>query len=271
MNSLQDRRRQDEAPAHVVAPAAAPDGDRVTACSLLGPDTGFAALAQTLLACAPGRALARGTGDCEEVLFVLSGEGVLRAGGEAHALAPESGAYLAPGESYELEAHGPEPLRLVAVTVPHPEAGGTSSSRQFGASRTANGLGASRVHRLADQERAAATTEREFRIVADPDSGLRSATHFVGYIPTLRAPEHFHTYDEVIYVLDGEGVMHVDGSDRDLTAGSSIQLPARTVHCLENTGDSVMRIVAVFRPAGSPAAAYYPDGTPAYTPTRGET
>jgi hypothetical protein len=26
----------------------------------------------------------------------------------------------------------------------------------------------------------------------------------------------------------------------------------------------VMRVVAVFRLAGSPAAAYYPDGTPAY-------
>jgi hypothetical protein len=26
----------------------------------------------------------------------------------------------------------------------------------------------------------------------------------------------------------------------------------------------VMRLVAVFRPPGSPAAAYYPDGTPAY-------
>ena len=25
-----------------------------------------------------------------------------------------------------------------------------------------------------------------------------------------------------------------------------------------------MRVVAVFRPAGSPAAAFYPDGTPAY-------
>jgi hypothetical protein len=36
------------------------------------------------------------------------------------------------------------------------------------------------------------------------------------------------------------------------------------VHCLENTGDSLMRVVGVFRPAGSPAAAYYPDGTPAH-------
>jgi hypothetical protein len=29
----------------------------------------------------------------------------------------------------------------------------------------------------------------------------------------------------------------------------------------------VMRLVAVFRPAGSPATAYYPDGTPAYAGT----
>jgi quercetin dioxygenase-like cupin family protein len=64
--------------------------------------------------------------------------------------------------------------------------------------------------------------------------------------------------------------MHVDGAHHPLTAGSSIQLPARTVHCLENTGNAVMRIAAVFRPAGSPAAAYYPDGTPAYTPLQEE-
>ena len=31
-----------------------------------------------------------------------------------------------------------------------------------------------------------------------------------------------------------------------------------------NSGEEPMRIVAVFRPAGSPAAAFYPDGTPAY-------
>ena len=70
-----------------------------------------------------------------------------------------------------------------------------------------------------------------------------------------RAPEHFHTYDEVIYVIDGEGVLHAEGAQAPLAAGSCIQLPARTVHCLENTGADVMRVVAVFRPAGSPAAA----------------
>ena len=67
----------------------------------------------------------------------------------------------------------------------------------------------------------------------------------------------------MIYVLDGDGAMRMDGETRPLRAGSCISLPARTVHCLENTGADVMKVVAVFRPAGSPAAAYYPDGTPA--------
>ena len=142
-------------------------------------------------------------------------------------------------------------LELVAVRIPDPGDDGRVGSRRI-------------VRRLAEQEAQDATAAREFRIVADPSTGLRSATHFVGYIPTVRAPDHFHTYDEVIYVLDGEGILHVEDSEQPLAAGSVIELPARTVHCLENTGEDVMRVVAVFRPAGSPAAAYYPDGAPAY-------
>ena len=150
---------------------------------------------------------------------------------------------------YELRRR-PRRCAVVAVAVPIPLAG----------RRDARGG----RRRLDDQEPEPATAEREFRIVADPAAVCASATHFVGYIPVDARPDHFHTYDEVIYVLDGEGVMHADGERRAPAPGACIQLPARTVHCLENTGDEPMRVVAVFRPAGSPAAAYYPDGTPAY-------
>jgi len=232
-------------------------GDTVSVCRTLGPQTGFAALEQNLYECAPGLSEPRRADGAETVLFVLAGSGALHAAGVTHPLDPESGAYLAPGEAYRLENPGPETLRIVAVRIPDPQPGeptGTTGERIA-------------ISRLADQAAQAATTDREFRIVADPVTGLRSATHFVGYIPTARAPEHYHTYDEVIYVIDGEGVLHAEGEHSPLAAGSAIQLPARTVHCLENTGADVMRVVAVFRPAGSPAAAYYPDGTPAYAGT----
>jgi quercetin dioxygenase-like cupin family protein len=210
------------------------------------------ALEQSVLDCAPGQALERATGSCEDVLFVLTGAGSVELNGERHALEPESGAYFAPGEEYRIRAD--QRLRIVAVRIPDPDLDPDGKRAQPRAV----------VRRLSDQEAHAATTEREFRIVADPGTGLRSATHFVGYIPTARAPEHFHSYDEVIYVLDGEGVLHTAAGEQPLAPGSQIELPSRTVHCLENTGADVMRIVAVFRPAGSPAAAYYPDGTPAH-------
>jgi len=210
-------------------------------------------LEQAVIECAPGTSISRAAGEAEEVLFVLDGTGELTLAGERYPLEPESGAYLAPGEEYEVDSAGPGPLRVVAVRIEDPVAG-ESPSRAV-------------VRRLADQEEQAATTSRTFRIVADPSTGLRSATQFVGYVPTERAPDHFHTYDEVIYVLEGEGTLHTGGDRTPVAAGSCLELPAGTVHCLENTGEDVMRLVAVFRPAGSPAAAYYPDGTPAYPGT----
>jgi mannose-6-phosphate isomerase-like protein (cupin superfamily) len=213
-------------------------------------------LEQTLIELDPGATERRASDECEEVLFVVSGRGSLKAAGAEHGLEPETGAYLAPGEEYELRAERESPMRVVSVRIPDPVPPEPGS----GPPRAV-------VRRLADQDAGAATTDRWFRILGEPDTGLRSATHFVGYIPPVRAPDHFHTYDEVIYVIDGVGLMHVEGGTRSLESGSTIELAARTVHCLENTGADVMRIVAVFRPAGSPAAAYYPDGTPAEVDT----
>jgi mannose-6-phosphate isomerase-like protein (cupin superfamily) len=222
-------------------------------------DDGLQGLEQTVLVCAPGTTTSRTTGDGEEVLFVVAGLGELHlAGGERHPLEPETGVNLGPGIEYELRSNGSDPLRTVCVRI----RGAASQAGDDGAARARTV-----ISRLADQERQNATTAREFRIVADPATGLRSATHFVGYVPTTRAPDHFHTYDEVIYILEGEGKFHSGGTSRPISAGSCIELPARTVHCLENTGRDVMRLVAVFRPPGSPAAAYYPDGTPAYPGT----
>lgn len=212
-------------------------------------------LRQSVVRFAPGRARERTTGDCDEVLFVLAGRGTLLLNGAAYELEPETGAYLAPGERYEIDNPGPDELAVVSVLVPDPPA----------AEDEGEGAGPRRVAvRLGDQEAQAATTEREFRIVCGPDAGCRSVTQFVGEIPAARAPEHFHLYDEVIYVLDGEGVVRIGELEAPLRPGTCIHLPSETLHSLANTGAGLMRVLGVFRPAGSPAAAYYPDGTLAY-------
>jgi mannose-6-phosphate isomerase-like protein (cupin superfamily) len=218
--------------------------------TLLGAHTDSPWLEQSVLELDCGSSCIRATGKAEEVLFVLSGHGTLHIGEVAHRLEPEAGAYIAPGQEYGLNAPSDEELLAVSVRVPDPVEDSSHAAPVV-------------VRRLVDQEAGAATAERWFRIVSDPDTGLRSATQFVGYIPPGRGDDHYHPYDEVIYVLDGRGTFHAGGSSWPLGPGSCISLPAETVHCLENTGGEVLRVLAVFRPAGSPAAAYHPDGTPA--------
>src|SRR5215218_6684101 len=108
-------------------PARQQDGDGLTSRATLGPHVGCTELEQSVLELAPGGSAPRNTGACEEVLFVLSGRGGLRLGGAEHDLEPESGAYLAPGEAYELRNSGHEPLRLVAVSIPDPAQPGAST------------------------------------------------------------------------------------------------------------------------------------------------
>jgi mannose-6-phosphate isomerase-like protein (cupin superfamily) len=95
------------------------------------------------------------------------------------------------------------------------------------------------------------TGDREFRVLLS--AGL-SITQFAGLIPPGRAPEHHHTYDEVVHVLAGQGVVHLSGGQTEIGPGTSIYLPPYQPHCLENTGSEPLRVLGVFYPAGSPAA-----------------
>ena len=179
----------------------------------------------------------------DEVLYVLEGSGAVTVGGERRELEPGAGVFVARGTSWQIESAAG--LKVLSVLVEDP-------------------LPASASHAvIARGERGAATAGREFSLLAHPANGCESVTQFVGYIPVGRAPDHFHKYDEVVYVLAGEGAFHVDGETAPLRAGSCVHLPAGLIHCLENSGPGEMRVLGVFRPAGSPAEAYYPDGSAA--------
>ena len=215
---------------------------------LFGAESGCAEFEQRVLRF-DGAADEQTSASDDEVLYVLAGRGRASIGGEGADLEPGSAAYVPRGTSWRVtETDGLE-LLSVLVRDPLPAAGAKHS-----------------VLAVDDQATGGATAGRSFRILSDPAVGCASVTQFVGYIPVGRAPDHFHAYDEVVYVLEGTGALHIDGETAPLTAGSAVHLPARLVHCLENVGPSEMRVLGVFRPAGSPAEAYYPDGTPAAVP-----
>lgn len=226
-------------------------GDTASARVVYDAATGCEHLVQHILTFSPGKSMERAPGACDEVLFVLSGSGILHLGSKKHELEPECGAYIKPGEKYKVENLGPEPLVIHSVTVPAPPADVETGKRAV-------------TVRLEEQQARNATGAREFRLVTDPHVGCPSVTQFVGYIPPGRAPDHFHTYDEVIYILEGMGKLHIGDLHEPIGRGSCIHLTPKLVHSLENTGSNTMRVLGIFRPAGSPAEAYYPDGTLAY-------
>ena len=153
-----------------------------------------------------------------------------------------TGAYVAEGESYEVENPGPETLLVVSATAPR-ENGATPSAR--------------RTVRYDDQPSLPASGDREFRYLVTDEVGCRDLTQFFGVIAPGRAPDHSHVYDEVIYVLEGEGTLHIDGEHEPVAAGTCIHLPPLREHSLENSGEGPMKVVAVFHPAGDPASRAY--------------
>jgi mannose-6-phosphate isomerase-like protein (cupin superfamily) len=184
-----------------------------------------------------------------ELWFVIAGTGRLEPRtGPAIPVRRDTGVWLPPGALYRLSADGPGEFTLDSVSLPAGAAGSDGDATQ------------PRLSELRDCAEEV-TGDRRFRVLHGPSNGCSAATQFVGEIPPGRAPDHYHHYDEVIYVLEGQGVLHLGDRHDPVGPGAAIHLRPRQVHSLENSGPGPMRVLGVFRPAGSPSEAYYPGGT----------
>ncbi len=218
------------------------DGDTAARVVAIDSDLGSERLELHVTRYEPGRSLPRSLEGMQEILYTVSGRGKLFVDGEPHELEARTGAYVAAGESYEVENPGPDELLLVSATAPN-ENGAPPVGR--------------RIVRYDDQPSLPASGDREFRYLVTDEVGCRDLTQFFGVIAPGRAPDHSHVYDEVIYVLEGEGTLHIDGEHEPVAAGTCIHLPPLREHSLENSGEGPMKVVAVFHPAGDPASRAY--------------
>jgi mannose-6-phosphate isomerase-like protein (cupin superfamily) len=223
--------------------------DTVGVLPLFNDVRGCRRFAQRVLKFAPGRSSVRDEGSADEVVYVLEGAGTATVGEAEVPLRPGVGMFLRHGIEWSIAAE--EELELVSVLVHDPE--------------PAPGPGYAVVD-LGAESRRSATAARQFVLGVWAEAGCPSVTQFIGFVPPGRAPDHYHRYDEVLYVLSGRGTLHVDGEEAPLAPGACVHLPARLVHSLENTGEGELELLGVFRPSGSPAEAYYPDGTLAAYP-----
>ena len=215
------------------------DGDTATERVTIDSNAGSERLEQRVIRFTPGRSVARTLEGAQQVLYVAAGRGTLIVEGRGHSLEPDTGAYVAAGERYEIDNPGPDELVVVAVRLPQENGSADPPQR--------------RTVRHEDRPTLPAGSERRFRYLADQEVGSHDVTQFLGVIDPSRAGDHGHVYDEVIYVVEGEGTLHLDGTDTPIGPGSCIHLPPLVEHCLENHGPGPMRVLGVFHPAGDPA------------------
>jgi mannose-6-phosphate isomerase-like protein (cupin superfamily) len=223
-------------------PASRESGDTAETRVTFDRSRGCELLEQRVVRFDPGRSTSRTLGDSQEVMYVVSGRGELELDGERHDLEPDTGVFVAAGETYAIVNPGPDPLDVVSVVTPADQ--GADGDRRV-------------TVRFADQPELPASTERTFKYLVNQDAGCLDVTQFVGIVQPSKAPFHSHTYDEVGYIVEGEGFAHIDGDSVPLRAGSCFHLSPGQEHCIENSGTTPMRILGVFHPSGDPASREY--------------
>jgi mannose-6-phosphate isomerase-like protein (cupin superfamily) len=257
----------------------------------VGRATGAQAISLRVMEFAPGISPAIRNDDCDEILYVLDHDrvavgdssqgqaqsappldqdsidhsqpegvrerknvGTIFINGNPFEIGPDTGIYIRPNETFAIDNTTSDSITVICSQCPDPNCSPQFASAPPAASQS-NASAPAPVVRLADQ-RAQPTADRWYRVIVDDAIGSAQVTQFVGSIPPGRAPDHFHNYEEVLFILRGEGLMWAGETNTPIVPGSCIYLPRGQVHCVDNTGEGELRLLGVFYPAGSPSVRY---------------
>src|SRR5262249_34440202 len=198
-----------------------------------------------VLVVGPGAGAAWRKPECDEVLGVFEGVGSLILDGERYRLEPGTGIYIRPYDLVHIENLGPGPLTIASSRCPDP---GPSMDFEDRPPPTARG-GArhpSPLLHFEDQPTARAGDRRWLPVPVNAQAGGAQLTHFMGFIPSGGAPDHFHEYEEIVCILAGAGGFWSGEPSTSIAAGSCLYLPRRQPHCLENTGTENLQLCGLF-------------------------
>ena len=174
----------------------------------------------------------------DTLVYVVAGTGTISLG-RSGLLAARSAAFVPAGEEATVAAE--DQLDLVVMTV----GPGAERHAPLGASALTSSLDDASAQR--------ATGARSFQILFDASNGSTRATLFAGFVPPGSAPWHYHLYDEIVWIPDGPGRVHVDGSSEELGSGSAFRLRPREVHIVENTSaDRELTIIGTLHAGRQP-------------------
>lgn len=108
------------------------------------------------------------------------------------------------------------------------------------------------IRRLEDCEEFIAGDNCALREILHPDKAdlrLRYSLAHAVVKPGDTTWQHRLRTSEVYYIIEGEGVMHINNEDAPVGPGSTVYIPPRAVQSITNSGAAELKFLCIVDPA----------------------
>ncbi|KUO65357.1 MAG: cupin [Gracilibacter sp. BRH_c7a] len=84
------------------------------------------------------------------------------------------------------------------------------------------------------------------KVLVSPVEGWDGWTmRLISLAPGGFSPKHTHSWPHINYITGGNGVLHLDGKDHELTEGSFAYVPAEKLHQFRNNSQEDLSFICI--------------------------
>ena len=213
---------------------------------------GAKCLAQTESRYATGLSPGRRNPSSDEVHYVVAGSGQCFIDGFGYPVESGSAMFVPKGSEFTIENENDSEILVVSVTCP-----GEPGEKEAQYPLVPRTVPLTSYHAPArvvnERDRAEVQSGGgTLRVLADKDLGCEGVTPFIARVPR-GASAHADAFERAIYVLEGSGILRAGNDTAPFRPGTSIHLPPRARHSLENPSFQAVGLLGVLYPPGTPA------------------
>lgn len=189
--------------------------------------------------------------DSHVLLFVPQDGGTTTIAGQRFPLEPCVGAYVRPGEAFNLTPRLDGTLRVYASVCPLAESPRWPDRMEanFDSRHPDRTIGI-------DEDNRTAMADRFFQVLVGKRHGCDQATQFIGEIPLSKASVHRHLYEESLIIVSGKGCMWTQSGKTPVGPGDVIFLPRKQPHSLQCIDAGGIVVAGVIYPGDNPGINY---------------
>jgi quercetin dioxygenase-like cupin family protein len=107
------------------------------------------------------------------------------------------------------------------------------------------------VHTIFETQGTTFPAGRCTRVIVGPDAPVEAKNFVMGHVSVFAGgsvPEHSHEQEEVYFIIDGQGVLIVDGEEQPVQSGSYAYIQPNQTHLLKNTSSSELKMLFCYAP-----------------------